>query len=91
MAFSQADLENPHVAENMPSFEESKNVSDDVRGTVLDWSFIHGPKLMNLASPWLRPSDLARTPRSRASHPSTRRADHHPGPQGSRQDHHTAR
>jgi hypothetical protein len=32
MAFSQADLENPQTADNMPSFDESKNASDDVRG-----------------------------------------------------------
>jgi hypothetical protein len=34
MAFSQADFENPHTKTgDMPAFEESKNVSDDVRGT----------------------------------------------------------
>jgi hypothetical protein len=34
MAFSQANLENPDLKpEDMPSFEDSKNVSDDVRGT----------------------------------------------------------
>jgi hypothetical protein len=34
MAFAQADFESPATkVDDMPSFDEAKNVSDDVRGT----------------------------------------------------------
>jgi hypothetical protein len=53
MAFSQADLENPHTAADMPSFDESKNVSDDVRGTALNWPSVQVPMLIDHSSPRL--------------------------------------